>query len=103
VRISGREFSQQDIVGIQRRIEKNPDLSRRGLSRQVCEDLGWRAVNGKLKEMSCRVALLKLEGKGLIRLKPVAPFKAKRKPRAVRTEVEVKPIRCRLEKLSRLN
>jgi Druantia protein DruA/Transposase DNA-binding/Transposase Tn5 dimerisation domain len=41
-------------------------LSRRALSRRVCEWLGWRGVNGKLKEVSCRKALLKLHRHGHI-------------------------------------
>ncbi len=49
--------------------------------------------------MSCRVALVKLQRCGKIRLNEVTPFKTKRKRSRVRPEVETKPIRCRLEKL----
>jgi hypothetical protein len=38
------------------------------LSRLVCEAFEWRQPNGKLKEMSCRVAMLKMERDGLIGL-----------------------------------
>ena len=47
-------------------LRRNPSLSRRALSRRVCEWLGWRAANGKLKEVSCRKALLKLHRDGHI-------------------------------------
>lgn len=49
-------------------IKDNPILSRYSLSRQVCEWLGWRRPNGELKDMSCRVALLTLQKKGVIDL-----------------------------------
>ena len=37
---------------------------------KVCEGLGWRRPSGELKDMSCRVALLRMEVDGLIRLPP---------------------------------
>ena len=40
------------------------------LSRLVCEIFDWRGANGKLKEMSCRVAMLKMHREGLIELPP---------------------------------
>ena len=33
--------------------------------------LNWRSPNGKLKEMSCRVVLLKLDRRGVIELPPL--------------------------------
>jgi hypothetical protein len=99
VRASGREFSNEDIVQIQRKIDSNPDISRRRLSQQICEELNWRCKSGKLKAMSCRVALVKLERCGKVRLNEVAPFRTERKPQRVRPNLEPKPIRCDLEKL----
>jgi len=99
VRASGREFSKEDIVQIQRKIDNAPTISRRSLSQEICEELGWRSKDGKLKAMSCRVALGKLERCGKIRLNEVAPFKGKRKARRVGTEVGRNGIRCRLGKL----
>ncbi len=49
-------------------IAENSRISHGKLSRYVCEALDWQSSNGKLKEMSCRVALLKLERKGIITL-----------------------------------
>jgi hypothetical protein len=45
-------------------------MNRARLSREVCERLGWRRENGALKDMSCRVALLRMQTDGLIRLPP---------------------------------
>lgn len=47
-----------------------PELSRRALSRRVCEWLDWRDARGRLKAMSARVALGKLEQRGAVDLPP---------------------------------
>ena len=49
-------------------IDANPAWSRRKLSLEVCDWLDWRSPNGKLKEMSCRVALLQLHRDGALNL-----------------------------------
>ena len=41
-------------------------MSRHALSLRVCEWLDWRAANGKLKEVSCRKALLELHRNGVL-------------------------------------
>ena len=63
------------IDRIQKYIDHNPGISRVQLSRGVCGILGWRTITGKLKEMSCRVALLKLESRGVLRLPAAHPFR----------------------------
>ncbi|MDN5850945.1 MAG: IS4 family transposase, partial [Nitrococcus sp.] len=45
-------------------------LTRTGLSREVAGWLGWRDGRGRLRDMSCRVALLKLARCGAIELPP---------------------------------
>ncbi len=68
MKIHNQDFT-QDVLGfIEATISRDPGLSRTQLSRKVCEYLDWRNGVGELKEMSCRLALLKLERKGLIRL-----------------------------------
>lgn len=66
------------IARIQQTVDSEPGLSRRGLSRRVCEWLNWRSWDGKLKAMSGRVALLSLERRGEIRLPKAARFPAPR-------------------------
>jgi hypothetical protein len=66
--VCGRRFSQSDIVAVRDLITSQPAACRREIATWTCERLGWRTPGGKLKEMSCRVALLKLEAHGLIRL-----------------------------------
>jgi hypothetical protein len=66
MRVAGREFSDETIDRIARRVESDPTLTRTGLSREVCAWLDWRGADGRLKDMSCRVALLKLARRGRI-------------------------------------
>jgi len=65
----GRHFEPAEIELI-RELLKNPQINRARLSRQVCERLHWRRDNGGLKDMSCRVALLRMQADGLITLPP---------------------------------
>jgi len=57
MRVCGLEFSSETIHQVRQAIEDTPSISRRSLARQVCERMGWRASNGKLKEAVCRKAL----------------------------------------------
>jgi hypothetical protein len=66
----GREFSLDDIQTIKQLMEQNPRLQRTPMSRQLCELWGWTKPNGELKDMSCRVALLRMQCDGLITLPP---------------------------------
>lgn len=70
--INGQEFSDTMIVRIDRAIKSKKGMTRSKLSRLVCEWLNWRSPNGKLKELSCRKALIKLEDAGLIKLPPIS-------------------------------
>ena len=69
--ICGQNFSPELIGGIQAKIDTHPGLSRRKLSQQICEWLDWRNPRGDLKQMSCRVALLRLHEQGHIQLPPL--------------------------------
>jgi hypothetical protein len=78
MRYCGREFSQQQIEWLEQLIATHPGISRQEISRRFCEQLGWRKPDGALKEMSCRVALLRMDRDGLIRLP--APRRAYGRP-----------------------
>jgi uncharacterized protein DUF4338 len=69
MRYCGRDFTEAQIELI-RELLKTPQMNRARLSREVCERLGWRRENGALKDMSCRVALLRMQSDGLISLPP---------------------------------
>jgi hypothetical protein len=66
----GRAFSQDDIQAIQRLMEQYPSLKRTPLSRALCELWNWTKPDGGLKDMACRVALLRMAADGLITLPP---------------------------------
>src|SRR5450759_4160088 len=69
MRYCGRHFEPTEIDLI-RTLLTTRQINRARLSRQVCERLNWRRDNGKLKDMSCRVALLRMQAAGLIALPP---------------------------------
>ncbi len=70
VRYCGRIFSHREIERIRRLIASNPQSNRVQLSRLVCEALRWIRPDGRLKEMSCRVAMLRMHRDGRIALPP---------------------------------
>jgi hypothetical protein len=67
-RYSGRVFGPQEIERVRATIRAHPRASRQQLSYRVCEVFDWRKGDGSLKDMSCRVALLRMHREGLIEL-----------------------------------
>ena len=65
-RYCGRIFTAQEMLWIQNLIAGNPQLNRLALSRVVCQELRWLRPNGRLKDMSCRAAMLRMHRDGLI-------------------------------------
>ena len=70
VRYCGRSFGASEIETLRRLIAEHPTSNRARLSRLVCEALDWRRSDGRLKDMSCRVAMLRMQNDGLIQLPP---------------------------------
>lgn len=66
MRYCGREFTETDLELIRRLLTDPPGINRHKLSRLFCEAVGWRKADGGLKEMSCRVALLRMHREGHI-------------------------------------
>jgi hypothetical protein len=67
-RFCGRDFGPLEMDTIRRLIADNPKANRARLSRLVCQELGWLKPDGLLKEMSCRVAMIRMQESGLIEL-----------------------------------
>ena len=67
-RFCGRDFSPLEIETIRRLMADNPRANRAQLSRLVCQALNWLKPDGLLKEMSCRVAMIRMQARGLIDL-----------------------------------
>lgn len=55
---------------IRRIVSEAPNRTRAEISRLVCDALDWRKPDGASKQMSCRVALLRMQSDGLIQLPP---------------------------------
>jgi len=69
-RYCGRDFTPKELDQIRSLIKNNPKFNRTRLSIEVCRRFQWLKPDGKLKDMSCRVAMLRMEKDGLIRLPP---------------------------------
>ncbi len=69
-RYCGRNFTEEELEQIRVLIKQDPKHSRYQLSRLTCQALHWYKADGGLKEMSCRVAMLRMEKDGLITLPP---------------------------------
>lgn len=61
-------------------IASNPQLNRNVLSGLVCDRLGWLRPDGRPKDMSCRVAMLRMHRDGRITLPPPQKPTGGRKP-----------------------
>ena len=69
-RFCGRDFSGREMRRLCELIGEDPTRSRAQLSRLACQLLGWFKPDGGLKEMSCRVAMLRMHRQGLLQLPP---------------------------------
>ncbi len=62
----GRIFSVAEMTKIRELIVGHPEFHRQALSKEVCRLLQWYKPDGGLKDMSCRVAMLRMHADGLI-------------------------------------
>jgi len=92
----GRVVTTSDVSFIRELIAANPGVSRRALSRKLCEAWGWVQPNGELRDMVCRGMMLALQRAGHIAL-PSAQWRLKRAYRRERPAavlVDNSPVRC---------
>jgi hypothetical protein len=87
MRYCGRDFTSSEIEGIRQLIADHPTANRARLSRLVCEQIGWRRDDLRLKDMSCRVAMLRMQNDGLVRLPPPRNGNNNGKPYLRRTKL----------------
>ena len=69
-RYCGRDFSGEEMGQLRALIAEDAGRTRAQLSRLACRLLEWRKADGGLKEMSCRVAMLRMHREGLLQLPP---------------------------------
>ena len=79
-RYCGRRFTGEEIGQLCALIADNPGRTRAQLSRLACRLLQWRKADGGLKEMSCRVAMLRMHREGLLQLPPPRNRKRRLEP-----------------------
>lgn len=68
LQLSGRMFSPDDILWLTQTIFSQKGTCRESLARSFCQYAGWYKPDGGLKDMSCKLALLRLEKMGLLTL-----------------------------------
>lgn len=97
--VCGRQFSGDVISRIQATVNGNVSLSRRKLSRHVCEWLDWRSPSGRLQEMSCRKALAELNRRKVIELPDVGGAYGFERASEAQLDIETPQVCCSLEEL----
>jgi hypothetical protein len=103
MRICGQEFSTDIINRVTEVVTASPGISRRHLSRQVCEWLEWRTTKGTLQEGSCRKALASLHRQGVLRLPNCGEeFRFQRTRERPEINISLPDISCSLAELGRI-
>jgi hypothetical protein len=89
----GRAITADTIACIRAQLAATPDVTRRALSRQLCEAWNWRQPNGTLCDALCRSLLLQLHRAGYIAL-PAARWTPgrRRRPRPAPVLIDDTPI-----------
>ncbi len=70
MRYRGRDFTEEEFSWIRQLIVDRPEISRKDISILFCQKTNWLKPDGGLKDMSCRVAMLKIERDGHLTLPP---------------------------------
>lgn len=89
--VCGQNFTSEMIARIQAQVNAEPKLSRRRLSRQICEWMNWRTRRGSWQEGSCRKALAILHKRKVLAL-PERKRICKRTKRQNVPEVQVSQV-----------
>jgi len=97
--LCGQIFLSDTLGRIQRLVDETPCISRRSLSKSVCEWLNWRHPDGRLKDMSCRKALSQLHRTGHLHLPEAIRFPAGLLRRSAPDKLIRPPIVCTLREL----
>lgn len=90
--IGDRYFSLEDIAHIKATVRRFWGLSRKELAATLCENLPWKAPNGRLKVDACRLLLQQMHAEGVIRLPGKQGHGAKQFPDTLAEPVAVRPL-----------
>lgn len=97
--VCGKDFTSEMIARIQRKVNAEPDLSRRQLSRQICEWMEWRKADGGWKEGSCRKALARMSRQKVLNLSERGRVCMQQRRQAPEQNLEVAEALCTLREL----
>ena len=101
--VCGQHFTQSILERIQETVLTEPSISRLELSRRVCQWLNWRSPNGRLQEMSCRKALAKLHGRGILDLPRQEKTYGFETSTVNQVELDIPTLSCTLRELGEVN
>lgn len=99
MQVCGQHFSEDIIARIHDTVRAEPSISRRDLSRRLCQWLDWRSPNGRLQDMSCRKALAKLNSRKVLTLPATDTVVAPRRNCTSSIELNTPEISCNLSAL----
>src|SRR5260370_33152530 len=97
--VCGRQFSSDMISRIQAIVNGDASVSRRKLSRQVCEWLDWRSPSGRLQEMGCRKALAEVNRRRVLGLPDCSGAYGVERASEARLDIEIPDGCCRPEEV----
>ncbi len=80
--LQGRRIQPGDLVWLQNWIDQNPEWSRKRIARELCQRWDWVDGRGRIKDFAARSLLLKLEGRGQVKLPPVRLNYRRARPKA---------------------
>ncbi len=83
ITVQGRRLDAGALAEIQATVDANPSWSRRRIADELVQRWDWRNGAGRLKDMSCRQMLARLESKALVRLPARQQEPTKRKLRVM--------------------
>jgi hypothetical protein len=90
MRICGQEFTHDILERIRDAVVMEPQISRRALSRRVCQWLDWRSAAGDWQEGGCRKALAELARRQVLELPaPCLSFPPRQTPALTIDDTEV--------------
>ena len=103
-RYCGRDFTPKEFERIRSLIKQNPEFNRMRLSKEVCRMFQWLKPDGSLKDMSCRVAMLRMHRDCLIELPPPTHIKGSLKRIEFTSATDPQsPVVCSVNQLPKLH
>jgi hypothetical protein len=89
--LQGRRIQCGDLVWLQGWIDENPGWSRKRIARELCRRWDWLDGCGRLKDFAARSLLLKLEGRGQVKLPALRVNYRRARPEAPSLEQWAEP------------